>query len=1037
MTIYSKFNNIDDEIRNEKVKKINKIIKNKYESRNHEKDAYNLSINQSTENNISREWSDIRFKDIYEYNINNLCLNLKFKTNNKNIDYTEMEKYFKNNHNIDESELLELLRTTNTDYSKTPLPILSQPSLISDEIIKKINSYNEKNGTEYGFHISDIFALEPKPKNKKGDCKYLPKFQLEKSEDGRELLINILKMIEDSGDSMNNNTIMKIAQKIQHKYDSRKSKIEHPLLILIFLPMGQNIRILQETLMRFIKENKLFEKYHCCASSSTYKSDDDGDKKFLNYVDNEMEKTKIKKNTDGEPMRGCFLFLGDQGRIGITYPDCDITISLDNGQEISKIKQTYYRSLTEADNKTVGINFDMNIQRVYSYISYVIREYKKNNNDNRSYKEILQYLYEIEQFIFNPDELGFGNSKELVIEYFEKYEEKLKSEISSETVLENIMCNDDLSEYITQLYLKNGTIINPKLEGVKPDCPEGGKKKEKVDPMKDDGDNGDGDGKTDKVTDTGESDDEPFFNINKTKRLYQFMTSLICLLLRKDKINPDNIHKSNIEILNIIKTKKEKEILLKKINDNFKISENYLNKIIDKYIEDMTSESNEYILDEIFEIYARSSPEELRKKIEEHFIPSDEQKKNNAEIPTPVELVDDMIDKLKKYDSNYFKKITKTGELCCGKGNFILALYDNYFEGLIHIKDEIERCKVIIEKCLYFADLDELNVYITKELLICHAISKMSEDVWNRNNSWDLILHIYEFKFNCYVGNSLNLNIKKIWNLDGLNCIIGNPPYNKGSGNGGSKKLWDAFVRYSIDNLLDEGYLLYVHPPGWRKPHHPDNELYNLIKSHNLLYLKILTEKESNNYFNCGTKADYYLLQKSDYKKTTLIVNSDGEKYYNIEDWPFLPNMNYDLFKKIITFNKNNNILCPNTSGGDFNKKTTDEVKKYTYIKTINQKGIEKRYSEINIEKYFVNEKKIILSLGRYAYPIIDKKGEYGLSSSTMGIKFNTDEEGENILKAVKSELFNNLLKNNKWSSFNIEWRMYTYFKEDFWKEFI
>ena len=144
MTIYSKFNNIDDEIRNEKVKKINKIIKNKYESRNHEKDAYNLSINQSTENNISREWSDIRFKDIYEYNINNLCLNLKFKTNNKNIDYTEMEKYFKNNHNIDESELLELLRTTNTDYSKTPLPILSQPSLISDEIIKKINSYNEK-----------------------------------------------------------------------------------------------------------------------------------------------------------------------------------------------------------------------------------------------------------------------------------------------------------------------------------------------------------------------------------------------------------------------------------------------------------------------------------------------------------------------------------------------------------------------------------------------------------------------------------------------------------------------------------------------------------------------------------------------------------------------------------------------------------------------------------------------------------------------------------------------------------------------------
>ena len=162
MVSYSKFNNIDDDIRNEKVKKIYKIVRDKIDAQNFEKDVYNQTIIQTKEISITRSWTNKGFKDIYENNINKLCLNLKFKSNKKDIDYMEMEKYFKNNHNIDESELLELLRTTNTDYSKTPLPILSQPSFISDEIIKKINSYNERNGTEYGFHISDIFALELK-----------------------------------------------------------------------------------------------------------------------------------------------------------------------------------------------------------------------------------------------------------------------------------------------------------------------------------------------------------------------------------------------------------------------------------------------------------------------------------------------------------------------------------------------------------------------------------------------------------------------------------------------------------------------------------------------------------------------------------------------------------------------------------------------------------------------------------------------------------------------------------------------------------
>ena len=217
---YRKFNN--DNVRDKSIKEIcrYKGIDKFNGSIKLEKEIYNNSIKESKENGIM----DIpAFKRIYLKNIEKLCAELD--------KHKLLRTYFNNNHSINENELNELLTTTNIDYSNTPLPILSQPSFISDEVINIIRCYNEKNGTNYGFRISDIFALEEKPKKKKGDCKYLSKFQLEKSEDGKEMLINILKMIEDSNDSMNNNTLMKIAENIQHKYGSRRSNVEHPLLI--------------------------------------------------------------------------------------------------------------------------------------------------------------------------------------------------------------------------------------------------------------------------------------------------------------------------------------------------------------------------------------------------------------------------------------------------------------------------------------------------------------------------------------------------------------------------------------------------------------------------------------------------------------------------------------------------------------------------------------------------------------------------------------------------------------------------------------
>ena len=59
------------------------------------------------------------------------------------------------------------------------------------------------------------------------------------------------------------------------------------------------------------------------------------------------------------------------------------------------------------------------------------------------------------------------------------------------------------------------------------------------------------------------------------------------------------------------------------------------------------------------------------------------------------------------------------------------------------------------------------------------------------------------------------------------------------------------------------------------------------------------------------------------------------------------------------------------------------------------------------------------------------------MSQSCLGLEIESKEEGDNIVIAINSEKFKQILQYTKWNTFQTEWRMFKYFKKDFWKEFI
>ena len=681
--------------------------------------------------------------------------------------------------------------TLNRDYSNHPAQVLMKHS-IPVQLIQEINEYNAKYGTNYGYNCASLFALrknkkqEPE-KDKKGNIiktkegrdyyeyEYVEEFELCKDNDGIEILKGFFECII-SKNMMRKNTIMKNIETTQTSRSSRKSTSEAPLLFIIYLPThtGNNtIATLQRTFKKFLEQNGLWTDYNIEYSNSSDNSSYVNEKEYNKEISGYMEKTKR------ENKRGCILLLGNKGSVGITYNDCDVTISLDDGHNLDNQKQRFSRSLTGAPGKTIGINVDMNIQRTYLYLNDMIHKHRNTTKTTMTNAEILQYLYEHNIFLFNPQQFNGKCTTYDIITYYQSEAENILREIDDTQILENIVCDDEMRGLIKIDYTTiTKKSINKDLEGEQQDCPKGEKTKVQVD----------GPQTSELPHLTPEESEKIEILINQTYEMCKrFLFPLLALISRSTKIFDFN------ELFRNEKTKKIIfSLLTYKIEeldeDKYILIINIMNNIID---------NNAEIVDNIREIYGSAPCHKIRDLIAKHFIPTQEEKKDNAEVPTPVPLVDDMLCKI---HIDFWKTPKKVFEPCCGKGNFILGIFDRFYNGLEEMyPDEIQRCRVIMTECIYYADLTPLNVFITTEILKCHVQSYCGLDE-------------LDYEFNQYTGDTLELNIEDKWNIHLEEVsIIGNPPYSTDPSKSDTKPLYDKFIEKYIGGKL----LLFVVPSRW------------------------------------------------------------------------------------------------------------------------------------------------------------------------------------------------------------------------------
>ena len=413
------------------------------------------------------------------------------------------------------------------------------------------------------------------------------------------------------------------------------------------------------------------------------------------------------------------------------------------------------------------------------------------------------------------------------------------------------------------------------------------------------------------------------------------------------------------------------------------------------------------------------------KMLREYVKVSDTEVKTMGEVMTPIELVEEMLDTL-PYEV-WTNPNLKWLDPCNGVGTFMSVVVKRLMKGLEIFEPVAElRYRHIMENMIFSCELQAKNVF-----LYMYAFDPEDE----------LALNVYN---GSYLDEGFD-NHMKFWGVEKFDVIVMNPPYQElKEGNKKSQSLWDKFVVKTINQLIEGGYLVAVHPSGWRNVDGAFKNIQNLLKERQMQYLNINNYKKGFETFGAYTDYDYYCLRNVlNSKVLTKIVDIDDNVVrIDISEMPFIPKCNIQEVLSLVAKNNENTVkilytcsyhtqkieLMSNEKTEEFkyscvmNVTTKDEIGCTWYSNT-------KDYGHFGIPKVIFGRK----NCGVF----VDEYGEYGMTQDCTGI-IDDVKNLPFIQKALKSEHFiKNIMGFRESFGDKYNRKIIATFRKDFWVDFL
>ena len=747
------------------------------------------------------------------------------------------------------------------------------------------------------------------------------------------------------------------------KKDSRKLFTQ-----LWFLP-SNNINNISQCLKKLMLKNSVLKNYEIlCVNRKN--------NELAKDIKDEINKYEIEAKENNK--HGLILLAGNMLSLGITLKLCDLVILLNNTLSYDRVLQQMYRCMTEGENKKIGIVVDLNISRVLNTcINYTVYNPTKNIQEKLSY--IINYhLINIDiDYINNIDITSdvilnkliniwkddpINNFKILLKRLDDDYEE----------------FDSDTQKLINKLFTKSlqdekNLNIEIKIKNEEDELQPLPSGKEII-----------------KENNNNNTEEEEIITISFTKDVLPYIIPLTCILTIKDK---------NMDFVNMLNDIKETPELLEIFDEqcliwwNKKDLIDLIKEIIIKYF---NKNSNTYNISIQFKMSLQSlidNPTKLLELINDCLKPKEIEKKKYGEVFTPMELINEMLDKLPS--EVWTNKELKWYDPAAGMGNFPIAVYLRLMNTLKDIiLDDDERKKHIIENMLYMGELNKKNCLIIKQ-------------IFNIDD---------KYKLNLYEGDTLELNIKNYFKVKKFDIIIGNPPYNEELTKVGAKPLYNKFIEYYVDKCE---LLTFIVPSRWFSGGKGLDKFRDMMLNRkDIKYIKHFEDasKIFGKIINIEGGVNYFLIDKNynglcDYNNNLLELNKYDvlveSKYYNLID-------KINKYNLITKYYISQDYYKIQTNDKRLEEKKTD-TNILCYVSQ--QKGFIKYIDKNEITKN-TNNYKIITARANgknkcFGNTFIGNPNEVH-TKSYISFNLNSKEEANSLLSYLKCKLPNLLLSLRK-----------------------
>ena len=486
------------------------------------------------------------------------------------------------------------------------------------------------------------------------------------------------------------------------------------------------------------------------------------------------------------------------------------------------------------------------------------------------------------------------------------------------------------------------------------------------------------------------------------------------IMTESDKVKPIEQYTSEEKAYIDVANEVQKQNIMEDIVTNL---EALIDKKINYTYRAMKSKANDPSADQ----------QEILKYIDKYLAPTAELKDEYGEVFTPMWLVNEMLDKLEEAEPSIFKNKNRTWfDPANGMGNFPVAVFYRLMKQLSSVP-LLSRAEHIVKNMLYMMEYRKENSAKCKRIF-----NKLAPDVEPNMITADSLEMTYE-----------ELR-EKNWPIH-FDVIMGNPPYNPpktGTGSSGNT-IWPNFVAKSNSMLKSKGYLLFVHPPGWKKPTEDDfkeekfstgnytgqirqGQIWNILKENGIFKFIYTNDQRVKTvgkdvFIPHFPAVDYYVYQKDGNKSTCNTKNifygeiteaNSVRLNYNLN---YLPNLitkqSQDILHKVTSnggslhFSRGIDERDIRWSGKDikwfYNATKSGFNYKIHGMHAHTKTGVAKE-DTVHIDKVIIN-----FGGGIDAYHVIfvSEEEEQGVLDKSMYIKVNSKKEGKHIESLFNSDI--------------------------------